>query len=1037
MNTKKELQNAVKSYIAGNKECFTQIYEQSYKYLHTCAIHIVKNEDIAMDMLQETYIEISQKIAQLQDAEGFLNWAATITNRKCFAYLKKQRDVLCDESGAEDYFENIADDASIIPEELLQDREKQRLVREIIDDLTDVQRLCVIGFYYNEQKQDQIAEELGIPVNTVKSHLNRAKSRIKEAVIELDEKKGTRLYSLVPFMALLFNMEANACSTPPMGAAISVAAGMGATAGASAMSTSAGAGAMSTSAGAGAMTASAGSSALGVGMATAAGAAKAAGLALKTKIALTIAGIGAAALVGVGIGTIIHHSISEEQEKSDRQTEEHDETDSDNLFEPAPDDSLVATPDLVPDDIPDDIPDILPDLEPSFYSFPDDFESWDTISRNLAGEGRTFYVDGHEITMPTTIGEWEELLDTEFVTTEAAYRTGVTSAKYDNNTVSLIDKYDNIYQFRIDAETYIPITDDISAEIEQLRNTPTIGITLDSNTKFGLNNELTKYISLLPDDSIFEGDIEEINEKLDEKYNLEFRRNTAEAYMPSDGYFFRWSWDDDGERRRLEILYAPENLLAFYRYLNGEMSTNLSGYEYSGIGKEYSLQDVTNDGIYELVIQHPTSRDDNSTSYDILAYDWQTGSLNWLTLDNPHGVQLNGTMISRYSIYEDGTSTPGWDWNAKYLSREIYTFDENLRSIQLVHLKESVDGQSFFINDKPVTEEAYYECEDIYVDAPLANLWDLSDFKKDLIDHIGRDYGGQNLLHIGSPLPVYDDSSVTETLPAPAANAQKAYEQFLSGQRDALVNSKYSVAATDAPLLFATGDRISFSEMNSRVIEKCYEGYGPYWGTIQSVDDLDSVSYGYISYGDNDEKALVIRYKGLYDTDYGDDTTCTCILKYLNGQLYITANTLSRHFSECSVSENGIIEWTGYSDQTVNSMFQILDYSGNPHVLYESLHNYYVSITDPSSYDTVYLDKITSLGLYTVNGKKYCVVESPSPETYADAIEQAQLYLESLGIPDASFVDQPFINEKISAQKARYHISENAASESITWYDVY
>lgn len=226
MNTSETLQQAVEQYKNGDAEAFNRIYEESYRYLYTCIMHVMKDEDKTMDMLQETYLEISKSISQLGQPEKFLNWAATIANRKCFAGLKKfGKDILLNESSSEedsekDYFENIPDNEEFIPESILQDREKQRLIREIIDDLSEMQRLCVIGFYYNESSQEEIAKELGIPVNTVKSHLNRAKAKIKAAVIELDEKKGTRLYSVAPFMALIFKEEVQECIVKPMSAAL-------------------------------------------------------------------------------------------------------------------------------------------------------------------------------------------------------------------------------------------------------------------------------------------------------------------------------------------------------------------------------------------------------------------------------------------------------------------------------------------------------------------------------------------------------------------------------------------------------------------------------------------------------------------------------------------------------------------------------------------------------------------------------------------------------------------------------------------------
>lgn len=223
MKTEQHLKEAIDRYKGGDKDSFRIIYDDTYKYLHTCVIHIVKDEDMAQDMIQETYLEICRNILQLNDPEVFYGWAATIANRKCFALMKKQKDFILyddqqdnEDSEGSSSIDNIADDEQFIPESILQDQEKQRLMKDIIDGLPDVQRMCIIGFYYNEQKQEDIAAELGIPVNTVKTHLSRARKKVKEAVIDLDKNKKTRLYSLTPFMLLFFAKEASACELVPM-----------------------------------------------------------------------------------------------------------------------------------------------------------------------------------------------------------------------------------------------------------------------------------------------------------------------------------------------------------------------------------------------------------------------------------------------------------------------------------------------------------------------------------------------------------------------------------------------------------------------------------------------------------------------------------------------------------------------------------------------------------------------------------------------------------------------------------------------------
>lgn len=286
MKTNEKIVQYVKEIKAGKESAFTGLYEESYKYLYTCIIHVVKDEELAQDLLQDTYVEIFKHIDQLKEDEGFLSWAATIANRKCFAYIKKKKAILVedqtdDEGNSTDYFENIADDEAFIPENIFDNQEKVNIIRGIIDELSDVQRACVIGFYYNEQRQEEIADELGIPVNTVKSHLNRAKSKIKEAVGEVEKKQGIKLYSVAPFMAILFLKEidvyAAELAVPAMGTSVSsaIAAKVASSAGAA-------------------------KSAI-FGGKVSSGAAKTAGAALKTKIAIgaTVGALGIGAVAGI------------------------------------------------------------------------------------------------------------------------------------------------------------------------------------------------------------------------------------------------------------------------------------------------------------------------------------------------------------------------------------------------------------------------------------------------------------------------------------------------------------------------------------------------------------------------------------------------------------------------------------------------------------------------------------------------------------------------------------------------------------------
>lgn len=113
------LRQAISEYKNSNAEAFTLLYQESSKYIYTCIYKVMKGNDNALDIISD----------------------------------------------------------------IMQDREKQRLLREIIDNsLTEMQKLCIIAYYFQEQKQSEIASELGIPENTGKTNLSRAKQKIRQSV---------------------------------------------------------------------------------------------------------------------------------------------------------------------------------------------------------------------------------------------------------------------------------------------------------------------------------------------------------------------------------------------------------------------------------------------------------------------------------------------------------------------------------------------------------------------------------------------------------------------------------------------------------------------------------------------------------------------------------------------------------------------------------------------------------------------------------------------------------------------------------------
>lgn len=203
-----DFQKAVFLSLNGNEEGFNYLYQSTYQKSYYIALKYMKQEDAALDVLQDSYVKAFKNLGQLQDSDKFASWFAKIVASTALDALKKRKVILfsqmedkAGDSGAESMIEDERIDRQ--PELFFDKVETSRLVQEMIDALSDEQRMCIMMFYAEEMSVKEIAETLGISENTVKSRLNYGRKNIKEKVLEL-EQKGTKLYAIPPFTFFLY-----------------------------------------------------------------------------------------------------------------------------------------------------------------------------------------------------------------------------------------------------------------------------------------------------------------------------------------------------------------------------------------------------------------------------------------------------------------------------------------------------------------------------------------------------------------------------------------------------------------------------------------------------------------------------------------------------------------------------------------------------------------------------------------------------------------------------------------------------------------
>lgn len=202
---------------ATDQEAWDELYRITVKGAYFTARKVLGNSEEAIDIVQDAYIVAFQRLEQLEEPSKFVSWFGMIVANKCRDYLKRKKPLLFSDIQEEDTPEIDWEDLALEgkPEQVLDQKETVRLVAQMIEELPEDQKICIILFYRDELSVAEIAQALEVSEGTVKSRLNYARKKIKTRVEEL-EKKGTKLYGVAPLsiLGLLLRREAAETEVP-------------------------------------------------------------------------------------------------------------------------------------------------------------------------------------------------------------------------------------------------------------------------------------------------------------------------------------------------------------------------------------------------------------------------------------------------------------------------------------------------------------------------------------------------------------------------------------------------------------------------------------------------------------------------------------------------------------------------------------------------------------------------------------------------------------------------------------------------------
>ena len=170
-----ELAVLVRQAQAGDRDAFGSLVEQFQPTVYAIALRRLGNPSDALELTQEVFLHVLERITQLREPERFAGWLRQVAVRMAINRATRRVAPPSVEAG-------VLEGASLESDEPLDqliDRERAERVWAALGRLKSMDREALDAFYIRGHSLVEIAELLDVPLGTVKRRLHTARKRLK------------------------------------------------------------------------------------------------------------------------------------------------------------------------------------------------------------------------------------------------------------------------------------------------------------------------------------------------------------------------------------------------------------------------------------------------------------------------------------------------------------------------------------------------------------------------------------------------------------------------------------------------------------------------------------------------------------------------------------------------------------------------------------------------------------------------------------------------------------------------------------------
>jgi RNA polymerase sigma-70 factor (ECF subfamily) len=183
----------VRKAILNDQKAYAELMVRYKDAIYFMILKMVNNKEDANDLTVEAFAKAFENIDKYKPDFAFSTWLFKIATNNCIDFIRKKRlkttsiDSAYDNQDGEEVRIDFASEG-LDPEEKMIKKQKNDLMRTIVDNLPARYKQLVILRYFDERSYEEIADELKLPVGTVKAQLFRARDLLFNTIKHGKEK---------------------------------------------------------------------------------------------------------------------------------------------------------------------------------------------------------------------------------------------------------------------------------------------------------------------------------------------------------------------------------------------------------------------------------------------------------------------------------------------------------------------------------------------------------------------------------------------------------------------------------------------------------------------------------------------------------------------------------------------------------------------------------------------------------------------------------------------------------------------------------